>query len=243
MNLPKHPGLLPLLPVAALCACFPASKSLGEGETEAADSTSGSESDSASGQDSASGNTTTGQATGMSGTASESDSESSGASGTATSTSGPGTASDTEATAGGTDTTGGVEVCELEPIVTEATMNTKSLEPIDCGYLTLQDPLSAWQAGQDCAMQADSMGETFRLLWDMQGIDSQPSRGIAGLQGFVYGRVEYFEDKGGLAGGRTVSQRQCDSFLIPPDCAPEVGLICLTCDNTGDTDLICSVPE
>jgi hypothetical protein len=264
-------GLTVLGATLATGACVPGSKSLGEGETAADDGSGGetageSESGQQSGSASASG-TTTGAASGSTtgNTTAVSDSESASSDGSGST--GVQTCNDepppvcgpcpsdcegwTECTdfgwECGCDCPGDTDgaICELEPIVVDATLNTKALpeDVIDCGYLTLGDTMQDWQAGHDCAVDADLMGQTYRLLWDMQGIDSFPSAAIAGLQGFAFQRVFYNEDKGGIAFARTVVTRQCSAFDDPPNCTVSPGQMCFTCADAGSVTTVCEAPQ
>jgi len=131
------------------------------------------------------------------------------------------------------------DVCDLPTYVDEAA--TGKTVPMDCGTVTLDDPDAAYQAAHDCVVAASNAQEAYRVVAQLQGIDSSVWVGYAGTVGFVYGESAFSYDGGGLAGGEFIWRTECTPEVID-DCAPSsTSGMCFTCD--GESNLVCSDPD
>jgi hypothetical protein len=228
--------------VLLVAACTPDPKSLGQGETgdDASDATTPVGSDGEPSPDDG--------ATSMVGTAADS------ATSAATSVSGDGATTeagtedtgDPGSTSRGSSGSGDAEssdtsaaVCEIVESACELADQSKT-PPIDCGDITTDDPIDAWQAAHDCALAAATTDDAFKVIVDMQGIDSFPRRAFVGMEGRAYQLMQLDQDFGGIVPGPTpVNYRYCDEVVATPGCTPAVGDICLTCMGNLDGDVLC----
>lgn len=220
-----------------LTACIPGSKSLGEGETDDVDPTGASDD---------------GEGGGTQGATSQGDGATSVGPGTATSGTGGGVTSNadgpgddgpstgvTSASTGDEDT-GPVAACEIFEVACELAEQSKT-PPIDCGDITFDDDAATWVAASDCAREAAAASEAFKLIVDVQGIDSLPRRALVGMVGFQYAMAELFQDIGGLAPDPSpVTTRACEAISPIPGCEPTVGEICLVCVGEGAPEPFCA---
>ena len=220
--------------VLLVTGCIVSEKSLGEGET-GDDGSAGTNGDGGPGSDDVTppddgatsmvggtddGATTTGEC--------GPECESTGEPGSTSAGSDPGDSGDT-----------GAGVCEIVESACELADQSKT-PPIDCGDITTDDPLDAWQAAHDCAAQAATTMEAFKLIVDMQGIDSFPRRAFVGQVGFAYQMTQLDQDFGGFdPGPYPVNYRYCDQIVATPGCTTAVGDICLTCMGLTDGDVYC----
>ncbi|MGH1342151.1 MAG: hypothetical protein ACRBN8_11395 [Nannocystales bacterium] len=247
-----------LLPVLALTGCDPDSEPVGQSDT------GGSGSDSASG-DSSPGSTTGGSASDSETSPDTSDSASTVASATSdspSSTTGPGE-SDGSSSGGNCEKAdcgpcpegtnleqycdGGNWVCDCVPggkcdlamYVDEAAAG--KTVPEDCGTVTLDDPPEAYVAAHDCVLEASGSEQAYRMVAQIQGIDSSVWVGYAGTVGFVYSESNFAYDGGGNAGGEFIWRMDCTPQPVL-DCAPSPSAgICLSC--MGENNLVCSDPD
>lgn len=222
--------------VLLVCACTPDPKSLGQGETgdDASDATTPVGSDGApSPDDGATSMVGTSPATSMTGdgATTEVGTEDTGDPGsTSNGSSGSGDAESSDTS---------VAVCEIVESACELADQSKT-PPIDCGDITTGDPLDAWQAAHDCALAAATTDDAFKVIVDMQGIDSLPRRAFVGMEGRAYQLMQLDQDSGGIVPGPTpVNYRYCDEVVATPGCTPSVGDICLTCMGNLDGDVLC----
>lgn len=252
-----------LLPLLALTGCDPDSEPVGQSDTGGTDS--GSDSDSG---DTAPGSTSGGSASASASATSPATSDSATTQGTSTSDGSSSTGDPSET--GGSTGPGECEeadcgpcpdgtvleqycdgdtwvcdcvplgdVCDLPTYVDEAA-NGKTV-PVDCGTVSLDDPDEAYQAAHDCVVAASDAQEAYRMVAQLQGIDSSVWVGYAGVVGFVYGESSFAYDGGGNAGGEFIWRSECTPEVIV-DCAPSsTSGMCFTCD--GESNLVCSDPD
>lgn len=108
----------------------------------------------------------------------------------------------------------------------------------DCGTLTLDDPLAAWQAAHDCALDHATMGNGFRLVADGQGIDSVVKVAYLGVQGFAYAVSRFSADSGGIDPG-SLFEQPGDGLEAVDACVVAVGELCLGVTAPGETVQLC----
>lgn len=231
---------LPRLICAVLLstACTPGAKSLGEGDTgddSQGDGQPGSDGASVAddGATSMVGGTDTAADDAATGVGGSEDGDSEG--GATTGEPGTTTTAGTDEDSGDT----GAGVCDIVESADELADQSKT-PAIDCGDITSADPVAAWQAAHDCAVQAAGAMEAFKLIVDMQGIDSLPRRAFVGQVLRSYQIVQLDQDFGGINPMPTpVNYRYCDELVATPGCTPAVGDICLTCMGNTDGDVLC----
>ena len=236
---------------AMLLACVPASKPLGDAETEGGDTTAtGTAGDDATGSSSLSG-TSAGP-----GSASASDTGQTDSADTGQACGGPpcgpcqgGCVCTEECIDGqwvcdilGCDgSTGEVPTvtCDMEQTACDIADDSKVV-PIDCGVATLADDLAHWQDVHDCTLDNAASQNGFKAVFDVQGIDSQPRRGYVGQVGFAYALSELDQDLGGLGDPlATITQRACTGLTFTPDCQVGVGQVCIQCLASGEPGIVC----
>ncbi len=129
--------------------------------------------------------------------------------------------------------------CDMEQTACDIADDSKVV-PIDCGVATLADDLAHWQQVHDCALDNASTQDGFKAVFDLQGIDSQPRRAYVGQVGFVYALSELDQDLGGLGDPlATITQRPCTGLTFTPDCQVGVGQLCIQCLSSGRPGIIC----
>jgi hypothetical protein len=135
--------------------------------------------------------------------------------------------------------TGPTAECNIVDVACEHADLSKT-PPIDCGDVTFADDDAAWIQAHECARVAAMNTEPFKVIFDLQGIDSFPRRAFVGQAGVAYQLYEFDQDIGGLAPDPSpVTYRFCDAIVPILDCIPGVGEICLTCSGQTDTDVLC----
>jgi hypothetical protein len=148
---------------------------------------------------------------------------------------GPG-GSDSE---GDSEDTGPLAECDIVDVACEHADLSKEA-PIDCGEVTFADDAETWVIAHECARSAALSSQAFKVIADMQGIDSFPRRAYVGQAGVAYVLLQFDQDSGGLAPDPSpVTYRFCDELSSTADCVPTVGDLCLTCVGNLDTDVIC----
>lgn len=161
---------------------------------------------------------------------------------TADETSIAGTDSGTSAT---TDdaTTGGLDECTLDHQACTLAGLLGDYE--DCGSLLLTDDAAAWQAGRDCALAASSEQRAFKLITELQGIDSLIGEAFVGQEARSYMITRLFFDGdpcGGGGCGPEITALPCTGLVGIDDCTVEPGNACLLCDGATDSTLVCGPP-
>jgi len=138
------------------------------------------------------------------------------------------------------DTTGGGDSpmldCDFVEVTAELAEQSKS-EPFDCGVATLADDLETWQAVHQCALSRASSQESFKSVFELQGLDSTLYRGYVGQVGAAYGLSELNQDLLGAADA-PVHRDGCMGLMYLSDCQVGVGFSCILCladGGTGDT--------
>lgn len=130
-------------------------------------------------------------------------------------------------------------MCDLPTYVDEAAAG--KTVPEDCGTVTLDDPDAAYVAAHDCVLAASDTQQAYRMVAQLQGIDSSVWVGYAGTVGFVYSESSFLYDGGGNAGGEFISRTECSPEAVF-ECVPSSSNgTCLTCE--GENNLVCSDPD
>ena len=159
-------------------------------------------------------------------------------SGTSTGDASSGTGSSSGGGSG--STTDGLE-CSLEDQA--CALAATDPEAIDCGVLDLDAAADVWQAGHDCALQAATMGKSFKLITFLQGIDSEVAQAYCGFAGEEYVVEVFFFDSdpcGGGDCGPKIVRAVCGGSLIESEgCVVAPSEVCLTCDAQGDVLEVC----
>jgi hypothetical protein len=136
-------------------------------------------------------------------------------------------------------TTGPTIECDIVEVVNDAAQG--KMEPDDCGFLMLGDPLATWQAAYDCALDHYNGGLAFTLVAEQQGIDSQVHIGFAGAQGEVYAASRFYQDSGALVPGTVIWGGPCN--IAPLDgCTVAQGNLCLDCIDSPKPVTVCETP-
>ncbi|HWB81322.1 MAG TPA: hypothetical protein VG755_40445 [Nannocystaceae bacterium] len=108
---------------------------------------------------------------------------------------------------------------------------------VDCGNLTLDDPLADWQAAHDCAVQQATSGAGFHVIHEAQAIDSVPRYAFVGLQAESYAVVGLHADEG--FGDYALYEQVGDGLSDVDGCTVAVGELCLATANAGPTEQLC----
>jgi len=158
------------------------------------------------------------------------------------STTGGGTATTGEdSESGDPGTTGGGLACTLDAHATAAVGALGAYE--DCGTVDpWHDLAPAWQAAHDCALAAASEQRAFKLVYWLQGIDSEVGAAFVGLTAESYAVATFFYDGdpcGGGGCGPVVSQAYCEGLGALPECVVVPGEMCLTCAGVGPASQVC----
>jgi hypothetical protein len=125
--------------------------------------------------------------------------------------------------------------CDFETIVCDAADASK-VPPIDCGFVTLDDDVAAWQAAHTCATEAFAAQSAVKVIWQRQGIDSLVYAALVGFVGESYGIARYDYD----SFGEPMAQvHRCGAVVTLDDCAVGVGEMCLVCTDPGDVEPLC----
>jgi hypothetical protein len=207
----------------------------------------------ATGSASSTGTSSTGSAASSSGDAPTTGADPTGETGTATSgdptgdptsgtTSGTTTGESGSSSSGGGSgsTTDGLE-CTLMDQACAAAEQGGLFE--DCGLVLLDDPVEAWQTAQDCALTAIAEQRGFKLITQLQGIDSEVAAAFVGVAQEEYLVEVFFFDGdpcGGGGCGPKITRTICgESVIATQGCVVEPGTICLTCEAAGDSLDVC----
>lgn len=139
----------------------------------------------------------------------------------------------------GSDTGPGVEPpCGFGPTLAMLAMG--KTDPLDCGTVTLDDDVTAWQAASDCAASAAVAQEGFLVAFQLPSVDSLVFAGYYGVVGLVYGTGRLYTDTLGDLGEPWFSSTTCMSIVATVGCVVDVGQHCLECvDSSPQTALEC----
>ena len=143
---------------------------------------------------------------------------------------------------GGSST--GAPVCELDAAACELAATNGEFE--DCGTVDpWDDDAAAWQAAHDCAVKAATEQRAFKVIFWLQGIDSEVGLAYASILGETYGITQFWFDGdpcGGGGCGPVINAGSCEGLVATANCAVEPGNPCLTCTNQGPSSQLCG-PE
>lgn len=143
---------------------------------------------------------------------------------------------------GGSST--GAPVCDLDAAACELAASNGAYE--DCGTVDpTDDDAAAWQAAHDCAITAAKEQRAFKVIFWLQGIDSEVGLAYASILGESYGITQFSFDSdpcGGGGCGPVISASSCQGLVAVPDCTVEPGNPCLTCADPGPSPQVCG-PE
>jgi hypothetical protein len=126
--------------------------------------------------------------------------------------------------------------CNIVDVVNDAAVG--KMEPNDCGFVHLADPVAAWQDAHDCVLDNYTNTQAFTLVAEQQGIDSEVHVGFAGTQGEVYMAFRFLSDANGLIPGTLITGADCFIEDVA-DCTVTQGNLCLTCDASHNPVTIC----
>ena len=143
---------------------------------------------------------------------------------------------------GGSST--GAPVCELDAAACELAATNGEFE--DCGTVDpWDDDAAAWQAAHDCAVKAATEQRAFKVIFWLQGIDSEVGLAYASILGETYGITQFWFDGdpcGGGGCGPVINAGSCEGLVATANCAVEPGNPCLTCADQGPSAQVCG-PE
>lgn len=153
-----------------------------------------------------------------------------------------GSTSDASATDSGTGTTDPAAQCvdgECDLEACACALLPEDVERLDCGYLYVQDPAPLWQAAHDCALAAADQQQAFKLVYELQGIDSFVGRALTGHSsgGYVLQELRYDSWGAPIAGTNT-----CETIAALPNCDVDSNSMCLECVNPGAATTLCDGP-
>lgn len=106
---------------------------------------------------------------------------------------------------------------------------------MDCGIVTPNDDVAAWQAAHQCAIDAVAATSAFKVMGQSYGIDSLLSDAYGAIEGIVYGPVWLSHD----SLGPYAEIRNCMAIFAEPNCSVEVGNLCLGCIEPSEETLLC----
>ena len=153
------------------------------------------------------------------------------------------TGSSDASSSGESSGTTGELVCTLEE---QACAAAGQLGPfMDCGAAKLDDAVEVWQAAHDCALANAGAQMPFKLIVELQGIDSEVGEAYVGVAARSYALSRFFFDGdpcGGGGCGPVVSVQSCATLTATMGCTVEVGSVCLSCDGAGEATQVCG-PE
>lgn len=124
----------------------------------------------------------------------------------------------------------------LEPYV-EAWMDSSSETPVECGSVTLDDSLDAWNLARQCAITNASGGTPFTAVFHRAGIETSPQEAFAAREAGGFEIVAYAAEEGPDA--FTLSRRSCGALELVAECDFGVGDPCLECVDAGRAEPIC----
>jgi hypothetical protein len=139
---------------------------------------------------------------------------------------GPAESSGTETTAPAesSSTTAEPGTCDFAMAVSNSIADARN--PTDCGQLTLDDPLMAWEDARMCTRDAQLHQNAFSFTWQVDKSGITMDRGFAS-QGLSM-PLMYFEDDAAV-GTTSITQVTCTGTGNPMGCTVAVGEPCLEC--------------
>jgi hypothetical protein len=176
---------------------------------------------------------------------------SSGSTGTTTATTSTATTTTTTATAGDTTTSGetttatsSADSSSSGPPVGDCDFATEIAEviegandPIDCGALTFDDEVAAWESGRMCVRDASLDQVPFVLRWQVDAGGTLQDRAFADTGQST--PLRYFTDDAAV-GTTTITQVACTGTGSPDGkCVVDVGELCLECLDPSEPVELC----
>ena len=127
--------------------------------------------------------------------------------------------------------------CELEPQVASIAGATA----IDCGSLAIGADVAMRERAQRCVLEAQEGKHAYKLIVQVQGIDSSVSQGYAspGGAGFASALSYDSDPSGGSRLGALITEQSCRSLQRVPACQPSETTICLECLQTVESSIVC----
>ena len=126
--------------------------------------------------------------------------------------------------------------CAFAPAVDEA-LEGSTREPIDCGAVTLDDDVAAWQAAHDCAREATLDQLSYKVLWQYDGGGTLRDGAFASEVGEVYAIYRFDDDA--AAGTTSITRTTCTGISTLQRCVVTPGDICIDCIRPGDAAELC----
>ncbi|MCP4447633.1 MAG: hypothetical protein GY811_20190 [Myxococcales bacterium] len=147
-----------------------------------------------------------------------------------------------ESGGGGLDA-GDASECSLETLVGEAA----PVGAMDCGTLTLSGDDTDFEAARSCVSNAIDSETSFRVIWDLQGIDSIPRAAYLGaFDGGTLLVTRYGFDSdpsGGSDVGAVTSVFECSQFVKTDPCTNLRFDLCFDCPTGNEPMLRCDEGE
>jgi hypothetical protein len=111
-------------------------------------------------------------------------------------------------------------------------------DPIDCGSLTFDDDVAAWEAGRMCVRDASLDQAPFVLLWQVDAGGTLQDRAF--VDPGMSAPLSYYTDDAAV-GTTSITQVACTGTGEPPGkpCDVAVGELCLECLDPGKPSELC----
>ena len=141
---------------------------------------------------------------------------------------------------GSSDSTGATTdpppVCDFPSTVDDVFAESKE-PPIDCGSLTLNDDLPAWEAARMCARDAALDQAAYKLVWQHDDGSGLRDSAFASLLAETYAVYRFDDDA--AVGTTTITVRSCTGIGAPDDCTIAVGEPCMDCLEPSEPSELC----
>ncbi len=124
---------------------------------------------------------------------------------------------------------GGDGSCDLEKVIAD---DFATIEGEDCGHIEIGDE-AGLMAARTCVQTALTDSRPFRVIFEVQGIDSKIVRGYAADASMLYSYHYDGDPSGGSRTGATSSRSTCGSIVDLTTCDMQTlaQTLCLMCSN------------
>jgi hypothetical protein len=136
----------------------------------------------------------------------------------------------------GASTTAAPGECDFAAAVDEALVDSP-VEPIDCGFVGLDDDVAAWEAARQCARDAALDQTTYKVLWQWQDGATVRDAAIAAIIGEVFATYKFDDDA--AVGTTSIIVTTCSGTGTEDPCMVAVGEICLDCLDPSEPTELC----
>jgi hypothetical protein len=127
----------------------------------------------------------------------------------------------------------------LYDYVMQRSESSKDAPVEDCGWVTQDDSDADWRAAQDCVIGNAMAGAGFRVVGDLEGIDSFPQTAFMGLQGESYAVTQFAADTGGVDPGSLLEMSGSEGIVAIDGCVVGVGQLCLALTSEIEPITLC----